>query len=56
VSRICKKKKETCSDVERQNLCTNMREKASLIFYCDMKFEWAREVYTVCCTEMREVD
>jgi hypothetical protein len=28
----------------------NVREKRSLIFYCDLKLEWAREEYTVCCT------
>jgi hypothetical protein len=29
---------------------TNIREKRSLIFYCDMKVEWAREEYRVLCT------
>jgi hypothetical protein len=28
----------------------NTGEKRSLICYCDMKFEWALEAYTVCCT------
>jgi hypothetical protein len=27
-----------------------MREKRSLIFYCEMKLEWAREENTVCST------
>jgi hypothetical protein len=26
-----------------------MREKRSLIFYCAVKLEWAREEYTICC-------
>jgi hypothetical protein len=33
-----------------QNLSANIRKKRSLIFYCDIKFEWAREEYTICCT------
>jgi hypothetical protein len=32
-----------------QNLFANMREKRSLIFYCEVKLEWAKEEYTVCC-------
>jgi hypothetical protein len=32
-----------------QSLFADIREK-SLIFSCDMKSEWAREEYTVCCT------
>jgi hypothetical protein len=27
-----------------------MKEKRSLIFYCQIKLEWAREEYRVCCT------
>jgi hypothetical protein len=37
--------------MEQQNLFANVREKRSLIFYCDMKLQWAREEYTVCCTK-----
>jgi hypothetical protein len=50
VSRICKQIKERCSDTKRQNLFANIREKRSLIFYYNMKLEWARKEYTVCCT------
>jgi hypothetical protein len=50
VSGICKKIKERCSDIERQNLFANSKEKRPLIFYRDMKQEWAREEYIVYCT------
>jgi hypothetical protein len=50
VSGKCKKIKERCNDMERQNLFANIKEKRSLIFYSEMKQEWAREEYTVCCT------
>jgi hypothetical protein len=49
VSRICKIIKERCNE-KGQNLNENIREERLLIFYCDMKLEWAREEYTVCCT------
>jgi hypothetical protein len=29
----------------------NIEEKKSLIFYSEMKQEWAREEYIVCCTK-----
>jgi hypothetical protein len=50
VSGICKKIKEICSDIERQNLFANIKEKRSLIIYSEMKQEWAREEHIVCCT------
>jgi hypothetical protein len=49
VGRIYKGIKERCNDTE-QNLFPNMTQRRSLIFYCEMKLEWAREEYTVCCT------
>jgi hypothetical protein len=53
VSRNCITVKERCSDIERYrmilNLYANMREKRSLIFYCEEKLEWVKEEYTVCC-------
>jgi hypothetical protein len=45
-----KKIKERCNDIERQNLSANIKEKKPLIFYTEMKQEWAREKYIVCCT------
>jgi hypothetical protein len=45
VSGICKKIKERCNDIERQNLFSEIKEKSSLIFYSEMKQEWAREKY-----------
>jgi hypothetical protein len=55
-SGICKKIKERCNNIERQNLFANINEKRSLIFYSEMKQEWAREEYTVCCIKgTREV-
>jgi hypothetical protein len=50
VCSIFKKNKERCNDIERQNLFANIRENMLLIFYRDIKFEWAGEVYTGCCT------
>jgi hypothetical protein len=38
-----------CNDTEQQDLFKNMREKRSLIFYCEMRLGWAREEYTICC-------
>jgi hypothetical protein len=42
--------KERCNDIERQNLFAKIKEKSSLIFYSEMKQEWAREQYINCCT------
>jgi hypothetical protein len=50
VSGICKIIKERYNDIERQNLFVNIKEKKSLIFYSEMKQEWAIEEYIVCCT------
>jgi hypothetical protein len=50
VSQICKKIKEICNDIEHQNLFSKIKEKSSLIFYSEMKQEWAREQYISCCT------
>jgi hypothetical protein len=48
VSGICKKIKERCNDIERQNLFSKIKEKSSLIFYSEMKQEWAREQHISC--------
>jgi hypothetical protein len=50
VSGICKKIKERCNDIERQNLFSKIKEKISLIFYSDVKQEWAGEQYISCCS------
>jgi hypothetical protein len=50
VSGICKKIKERCNDIELQNLFAKIKEKRSLIFYSEMKQEWAREQYISCCS------
>jgi hypothetical protein len=42
-----KRKKERCNDIERQNWFANIKQKRSLIFYSEMKQEWAREEYIV---------
>jgi hypothetical protein len=44
-----KKIKARCNDIERQNLFSRIKEKRSLIFYSEMKQEWAREKYISCC-------
>jgi hypothetical protein len=48
VSGICKKIKERCNNIERQNLFSKIKVKSSLIFYSEMKQEWAREKYISC--------
>jgi hypothetical protein len=45
VSGICKKIKARCNDIERRNLFVNIKEKRSLIFYSEIKQEWATEEY-----------
>jgi hypothetical protein len=54
VSRICKEIKERCNDIERQNLFSKIKEKSSLIFYSEMKQEWAKEQYISCFSKDRE--
>jgi hypothetical protein len=49
VSGICKKIKERCNYIERQNLFSKIKEKSSLIFYSEMKQEWARAVVPKRC-------
>jgi hypothetical protein len=49
-SGICKKIKDRWNDIEWQNLFANIKVKRSLIFYSEMKQEWAREEYIGCCT------
>jgi hypothetical protein len=53
VSGICKKIKERCNDIEHQNLFSKIKEKSSLIFYSEMKQEWAREKYISCCSRTK---
>jgi hypothetical protein len=36
--------------MEQQNLFANIKVKRSLIFYSEMKQEWAREEHICCCT------
>jgi hypothetical protein len=47
---VKKKIKESCNDMERQNLFANINVNRSLIFCSEMKQEWAREEYIGCCT------
>lgn len=37
------KGKERCSDSERRNLFTDIKEKRPLIFYSEIKSEWVKE-------------
>jgi hypothetical protein len=48
--RACKEIKQRRNDIERQNVFANLREKRSLIFYCEMKLLWAGEEYVTCCS------
>jgi hypothetical protein len=42
-NKICKTIGERCNGVERQNVFSNIREKISLVFYCDIKHEWGKK-------------
>jgi hypothetical protein len=46
--KTCKEIEERCNDIEQQNFFAILREKRSLIFYCNMKLLWAREEYVTC--------
>jgi hypothetical protein len=37
--------RERCNDRERNKLFSNIREKISLVFYCEMKRKWGKEKY-----------
>jgi hypothetical protein len=45
---VCEEVKESCNDIESQNLFANLGEKRSLILYHDMKLLWDREDYVMC--------
>jgi hypothetical protein len=47
---ICKIIRERCNDVGRQNIFLDINEKISLVFYCEMKYEWGKESYIDKCT------
>jgi hypothetical protein len=42
--------REGCKDVDRPNLFSNIREKISLIYYCEIKRKWGKENYINECT------
>jgi hypothetical protein len=42
--------RERCNDIERQNIFSGVNVKISLIFYCEMKYEWGKESYIDKCT------
>jgi hypothetical protein len=50
VGRIYKQIKERYNDIERQNQFVNVKQKRSLIFYCEIKLVWAREECVACCS------
>jgi hypothetical protein len=33
-----------------KNVLVNMREEITLIYCCEMKLEWGKKEYIVCCT------
>jgi hypothetical protein len=49
-SRLRKIIRESCNDIERQNLSLIMSEKMSLVFYQEMKQKWGREEYIDLCS------
>jgi hypothetical protein len=54
--RAYKEIKQTSNDIEEQNVFTSVREKRSLIFYCEMKVIWTREEYVMCCISRQKWD
>jgi hypothetical protein len=42
---ICKIVREKYNDIERQNIFLGINKKISLVFYCQMKYEWGKESY-----------
>jgi hypothetical protein len=47
---ICNIIRERCNDTERQNIFSDVNVKISVIFYCEMKYEWGKESYIDKCT------
>jgi hypothetical protein len=47
---ICHIIRERCNDIERQNIFSDVNVKISLIFYCEIKYEWGKESYIDKCT------
>jgi hypothetical protein len=43
------------NDAMKESLYADVRERGSVIFYCDMKFEWVGEACTVCCTRNERI-
>jgi hypothetical protein len=43
--KICKMLvvRERCNGTERQKVFSNISEKSSLVFYCEMKHKWGKE-------------
>jgi hypothetical protein len=42
--------RERCNDIGRQNIFSDINVKISLIFYCEMKYEWGKESHSDKCT------
>jgi hypothetical protein len=50
-NKICNVVTERCNDTERLKVFSNISEKISLVFYCEMKQESGKECYTDECTK-----
>jgi hypothetical protein len=54
VNKICKIIRERFHDIERQNLFSNISEKNSLAFYCEMEHEGVKRATLMNAQERRE--
>jgi hypothetical protein len=47
---MCKIIRKRCNYIEMQDIFSDINVKISLLFYCEMKFEWGKESYIDECT------
>lgn len=47
---MCEIIRGKCKDIERQNLLSNISEKISFVYYCEIKQKWGKESYADKCT------
>jgi hypothetical protein len=53
---ICNIVRERCNDIERQNLFSDINVEISLIFYCEIKYEWGKVGYIDKCTRKERME
>jgi 3-deoxy-D-manno-octulosonate 8-phosphate phosphatase KdsC-like HAD superfamily phosphatase len=53
-NKLCKIIKERCNDIEIWNIFSNISNKISLVFYCEMKQIWVKRVVLMIAQERRQ--